>query len=172
MSRAFVKEQDGNLAEDDGPARPQSSHPNDVTAGGLAMLRARQQELLDKHGELSARSSDDPLLQQQLQQISRDLAFVTGRLERAIPVDPATQPQGEIRFGAVVEVSDEENKLRRFAIVGEDEADVAAGRVSWISPLAQAMKGAQLGDRVVWHRPAGDSGLTIVSIHYPGTEKD
>lgn len=163
-----MKEQDGNLAEDDVPARPQSPHPNYVTPEGLAILRARQQELLDKHGELSG-GSDDPLLQQQLQQVSRDLDFVTGRLERAIPVDPATQPQGEIRFGAIAEVSDEAGKLHRFAIVGEDEADVAAGRVSWISPLARAMTGAQLGDVVVWPRPAGDSRLTIVSIHYPGS---
>jgi transcription elongation GreA/GreB family factor len=51
-----------------------------------------------------------------------------------------------------------------FAIVGEDEADVSQGRISWVSPLAAALMEARAGDTVVWRRPSGEVELTIVSI--------
>jgi transcription elongation factor GreB len=154
------------MPEDDVPERPQSPHPNYVTPQGLAMLREQHQQLLDKLSGLEANEAD-PLVQQQKQQLERDLNYINGRLERAIVVDPAGQPPGEVRFGAVVEVRDEESKAHEVTIVGEDEADVASGRVSWVSPLAQAMMGAQVGDVVMWQRPAGNSQLEIVAIRYP-----
>ena len=52
-------------------------------------------------------------------------------------------------------------------LVGDDEADVAAGRISWASPLAKAMIGAKVGDTVKWRRPAGDAEVEIVGITYP-----
>jgi transcription elongation GreA/GreB family factor len=56
---------------------------------------------------------------------------------------------------------------REFAIVGEDEADAAGGKVSWVSPLAKAMLGARAGDVVTWQRPAGNVELEITAIRYP-----
>ncbi len=56
---------------------------------------------------------------------------------------------------------------RSFAIVGEDEADAAAGKVSWVSPLARALLGSSVGDIVTWRRPTGDVELEIVAIDYP-----
>jgi transcription elongation GreA/GreB family factor len=50
--------------------------------------------------------------------------------------------------------------------VGEDEADAAAGKISWVSPLARTLMGASVGDTVTWKRPAGDLELEIVSIRY------
>lgn len=167
MSRAFVKEQDGNLPEDDIPERPQSPHPNYVTRHGLARLREQYDQLLAEHAQMSKLESDDALLQRRKREMERDIAYFQGRLERAILVDLGTQPGDEVHFGAVVTVREVDGTKHEFSIVGEDEADVARGQVSWLSPLAQAMIGAQVGETVTWRRPAGDAELEIVAIGYP-----
>jgi transcription elongation GreA/GreB family factor len=165
MSRAFVKEQDDKPAIDELPERPQSPHPNYVTPKGNAQLQERCQALLKQRSVLAA-DAEGPLAVQQLKQVERDLRYFQARLERAIVVDPATQPSGEVYFGAEVSVRDENGEAHEFTIVGEDEADAAKGKVSWDSPLAHAMIGARVGDNVVWKRPAGDLGLKVIAIHY------
>ena len=59
-----------------------------------------------------------------------------------------------------------DDQERRFTIVGEDEADPSAGKISWVSPLARVLVGASVGDTVVWKRPAGDKNLEITKIRY------
>jgi transcription elongation GreA/GreB family factor len=167
MSRAFVKEQDGNFPDDDIAELPQTDEPNYVTPGGLAHLRAKHHALLERHAALAQRAEDDPVQKPALRALERELHFVTGRIERAVVVDPAVQPVDEVRFGAEVTVEDEDGKRSRFLIVGQDEADVAQGKVSWASPLARAMMGAKVGDVVDWQRPAGASRLEITAIRYP-----
>lgn len=165
MSRAFVREPD-EPAADELPDRPQSQHPNYVTPQGLVQLQAQCQALQAKRAAL-ADAADDPIKHEQLAQVDRDLRFCQGRLERAIVVDLAKQPTDEVHFGAVVQVTDENDESREIAIVGEDEADVASGKVSWGSPLAKAMLGARVGDTVTWERPAGNLELEITRIRYP-----
>ena len=58
-------------------------------------------------------------------------------VERAIVVDPAGQPKEEVRFGAEVEIENDTGTRTTYRIVGEDEADVNAGRISWASPLGK-----------------------------------
>jgi transcription elongation GreA/GreB family factor len=166
MSRAFVKEQDGNIAEDDVPERPQSPQPNYVTPLGLEMLRVQHRQLAQQHAQLNASGGAEARRTREYLEVERDLNFISGRLERAILVDPSGQPKDEVHFGAEVEVRDAAGQVQRFEIVGEDEADVASGKVSWASPLARAMIGAQVGDVVVWDRPAGRSTLEISAIRY------
>jgi transcription elongation factor GreB len=55
---------------------------------------------------------------------------------------------------------------QRYCIVGEDEADAEQHRVSYLSPLAQALLGAHAGDEVSWKRPAGDLVIEVVAIDY------
>lgn len=164
MSRAFVKESDENLVSDELPERPQSPYPNYVTPAGLAQLQARYGRLQDLRAQLTA--AEDPLLKQQLKQVKRDLRYFHQRIESAILVELSGQPRDEVHFGAVVEVSDENDRSHTFSIVGEDEADVAAGRISWSSPLGKAMIGSKVGDVVMWRRPAGDTELEILGIRY------
>ena len=161
MSRAFVRETDFDAAGAELPERPLSPHPNYVTAKGLQQLQARCEALRAREAALS---DDDPLSQQELAQVKRDLRYYSDRVERAILVDPAQQPEDEVHFGARVEAEDENGERHVFTIVGEDEADAAHGSVSWVSPLARAMMGAQVGDTVTWRRPAGDKTLTIAAI--------
>lgn len=171
MSRAFVKEED-NIA-DEVPERQQSPHPNYVTPHGLAGL---QQQLRDIEAALAdlgrpvagAVGADGKLVdRQQRAVLERNLRYVRERIARAILVDLAAQPRDHVAFGALVETIDDNDQRRRFAIVGEDEADPAQGRLSWVSPLALALSDARLGDVVTWKRPAGDIDLEIVAITYP-----
>jgi transcription elongation GreA/GreB family factor len=164
MSRAFVKESDEDLVSDELPERPQSPYPNYVTPAGLAGLQARYAELQDRRAQLVA--ADDPLSKQHLRQVQRDLRYFQQRLESAILVEASSQPRDEVHFGAMVDVSNESGERHTFSIVGEDEADVGAGKISWASPLGKAMIGSRVGDYVVWKRPAGDTGLEILAIRY------
>lgn len=72
-----------------------------------------------------------------------------------------------MRFGATVKVEEADGRIETFSIVGDDEADVAAGRISWASPLARSLLGARVGDTVKWRRPAGETEVEIVAIDYP-----
>lgn len=161
MSRAFVKETD---APDELPERPQSSHPNYITRAGLQRLHETLAEL---QRQRDAFDTEDGLDAGRLPALDRDIRYYQGRIERAIVVDPAQQPRDEAHFGATVEVRDEDGQVQCFAIVGEDEADAAEGRVSWQSPLARAMIGARVGDMVQWRRPSGETELEILAIRYP-----
>jgi transcription elongation GreA/GreB family factor len=167
MSRAFVKESDEDLAAGELPERPLSAHANYVTPVGLEQLHARVRELQEQRERLNAQASDDPMGKQRLREVERDLRYFKTQLERAIVVEPAGQPGEEVHFGAVVRIADEEGRTHRFSIVGDDEADVAAGKISWASPLAKAMIGSKVGDVVVWRRPAGDTEVEITGILYP-----
>jgi transcription elongation GreA/GreB family factor len=167
MSRAFVKESDEDLAAGELPERPLGAHANYVTPAGLKQLQSRVRELQERRERLNAQTRDDPMGKQKLREVERDLRYFKAQLERAIMVDPAGQPQEEAHFGAVVRIVDEGGKAHQFCIVGDDEADVAAGKISWASPLAKAMIGSKVGDVVIWHRPAGDTEVEITEIFYP-----
>jgi transcription elongation factor GreB len=167
MSRAFVKEQDGDSEAGEIHDLPQSAHPNYITLHGLVRLKERLAATQEKRHALLAGPGgverDLPLAN-----VAREIRYLEARIERAIPIDPAGQPSDEVAFGATVGVADSGGREREFAIVGEDEADAEHGSVSWVSPLARALLGAQVGDQIVWRRPAGDVELTIRSIRYDG----
>lgn len=166
MSRAFVKESD---TENSGelPERPQSPHPNLVTKAGLAALARHLAELQAQRRHLAA-EPDELMHQETKRLVDRDIRYFQARVESAQAVDAATQAQDEVGFGALVTVADENDEKRRFHIVGEDEADPGAGKISWVSPLARALTGARVGESVTWTRPAGDLELEILTISYPG----
>ena len=165
MSRAFVKEPDGDEVVDSQPELPQSPHPNYLRPQGLAKLKARLATLQQQRCVLAA-DPDDLLKRTPLAQLQREARYLEARIENAMPVDPAAQPRDRVAFGATVELADEDDKTHRFTIVGEDEADPAAGLVSWVSPLARALDDAAVGDLVVWPRPAGDLELEVLTIRY------
>ena len=166
MSRAFVKESDDDLSAGELPERPVPAHANYVTARGLELLQTRVRELSDQHEQLKRDAPDDSEAKQKLREVERDLRYFRAQLERAAVVDTAQQPRDQVHFGASVKIEDEEGNVQTFSLVGDDEADVAQGRISWASPLARAMIGAKIGDTVVWRRPAGEAQVSIVDITY------
>jgi transcription elongation GreA/GreB family factor len=115
-------------------------------------LAARLQEL-----GLAADPHEQALLQ-------RDLRWVEGRLQRAILVDPASQSLDRVRFGTTVDVRHEDGSTESLTIVGEDEAEPGTCRISWLSPLAEALLDAEPGDEVAWQRPAGKTRLEIIGV--------
>lgn len=158
MSRAFVKESD---QVDPLPEIPLSEHPNHTTPAGLSRQQQRLRELRAQAQDETA--LDDPVA---AQAIARELRWLEARVASAIVVDPASQPRDRVAFGALVDLIDENDQRSRYRIVGEDEADAEQGSVSWLSPLAQAVLGARVGDEVTWRRPAGDLRLEVVGIGY------
>jgi transcription elongation GreA/GreB family factor len=167
VSRAFVKGDDSDLSGEEVPERPISPYPNYVTSKGMAQLRSKYEALLARHAELKAAAQDFD--KPRLTEIERDLRYFSQRLESAILVDVSKEPRDEVHFGAKVKAETDEGEVQEFTIVGEDEADVAVGKVSWLSPLAKALIGAKIGDTVKWRRPAGETDLEILAIHYPET---
>ena len=87
---------------------------------------------------------------------------------RTVHGEVPAPPQDRTRagFGATVVVEGVTAEPRTFTIVGPDETDVAAGRIGIDSPLAQALLDRRAGARVVWHRPAGDRPVKLVSVTY------
>ena len=167
MSRAFVKESDDDLSAGELPERPLPVHVNYVTPKGLELLQARVRELSERHEQFKRMVDEDSEAKQKVREIDRDLRYFRAQLERATLVDTANQPRDQVHFGALVKLEDEEGVEQTFTIVGDDEADVASGKISWASPLARAMIGARVGDTVVWNRPAGQAEVTIVDVRYP-----
>ena len=166
MSRAFVKERDGD-AGDDLPERPESDQPNYVTAEGLAQLRRDLDAALAEQSRL--KESDEPGARAALARTARDIRYLQHRIDAAILVERASED--EVGIGCTVTIDDGERRST-YTIVGEDEADPLAGRISWTSPLAEALMGKKRDDRAVWRRPLGDVAVTIVAIGAPPPEKE
>lgn len=163
MNRAFVKEPDEGAPAEGLPERQISEHPNYVTPAGLRQLEAKVGELETRRLELL----DGEDLEGELAYVDRDLRYYTARLESAILVDLGRQPRRKVAFGAAVTVSQNGGDRSTFAIVGEDEADLKEGKISYVSPLAEALLEARVGKTVLWRRPAGNLKLTVEAIDYP-----
>jgi len=140
MSRAFVKEGDG--AEGEPLAELQVSlHRNLVTAEGVVQIEAQVERL---RGELSAaRSADD---RPAIQRIQRDLRYWNERLRTAEVV--AAVASDVVRFGSTVTLEKKDGRRVEYRIVGEDEADPAHGRISYVAPIAKLLIGASEGDAI------------------------
>jgi transcription elongation factor GreB len=165
MSRAFVKENDLEHAGIDVPERPVSAHPNYVTPTGLQQLEAEADRLEKERLAQKQLQLTEPLARQKIAMIDRDLRYVAARLASAILVEHDVSTANSVAlFGAKVTVEDEEGALQTFTIVGEDEADMASNKVSYISPIAKALIGRKVGDTVEWQRPIGNMQLTITAI--------
>lgn len=164
MSRGFIKEDDLEHAGTDVPERQISQHANYVTVNGYAQLEKLATELEQRRLSLSA-TKDEQQAQQKLAVINRDLRYVAARLENALVTIPDLNAE-QVLFGATVTVEDEDGASHTYEIVGEDEADIKANKVSWVSPLAKALIGQKIGESVLWMRPAGNAMLEIIAVKY------
>src|SRR5688572_24566958 len=101
-----------------------------------------------------------------LREIDRRAGFLQRRLELVEVVDGRKQSRARVFFGAVVGCEDEDGEPITYQVVGVDEVDAKAGRISWQSPIGKALLGKQVGDsvRVTWH--AGERELSVESIRY------
>ena len=141
MSRAFVKESDGDEGEEL-PELRVSEHRNLVTPTGLRQIEANVERL---QAVLSAaRTAEDRASAARAQ---RDLRYWSARL-RSAEVVPLPGPTDVVRFGSAVVLQDSSGRRIGYQVVGEDEADPAQGRISYVSPIARRLIGASVGDTV------------------------
>lgn len=165
MSRAFVKEADGDQVSDDQPEWPISPHTNFVTATGLQQLKDRREYLLQKQA-LCEKDKDALANKLDLLQIGRELRYLIARIASAKLVDISKLDSKTVGIGATVSCLDDDDNAYQFTIVGEDEADIKLNKISWVSPLAKALLHKELGDTVTWKRPIGDLTIEITQIDY------
>jgi len=152
MSRAFVK--DGEDTFDEPADRPISPHQNLVTPEGLAAIEATLTRLHEEYA--AARRSHD---RGALALAARDLRYWTARRASAQVVAPPTD-RDKVHFGSTVTIERDDGRRQTYRIVGEDEADPAHGTISYVSPVAHAVMGKEIGDVV----RAGSSDAEIVAI--------
>lgn len=155
--------------------------PRFITPQGFAAIHAEYEELFGVErpkivdivswaASLGDRSENADYLygKKRLREIDRRLAHLARIMKAAKVVDPAKQEdRGQVRFGATVEVADEDDNRRTLTIVGDDETDASAGRIGWSAPLARALVGAKVGDERIVRLPAGEKSYEVVAIRYP-----
>jgi transcription elongation factor GreB len=172
VSKAFTKESD-DAAEPLPPAGPEvpEGTPNLVTPTGIAALRrdlahARDVERPAAQAALAAaEGAGVNVARRRLAEVDHRLAWLARQIDTATVVGPPPDPE-RVRFGATVTVRDGDDRVAVYRIVGVAEADPKEGRVSWRSPLAQALIGAAVGDVVTARLPRGDEELGIEGVAY------
>ena len=163
MSRAFVKEPDGDEVADDLPERKISPHPNYVTPRGKQLLQEQLQHAEAERQRLQGK--EEMSAKQALARVERDLRYLRQRVTQAILVIPPDNSSEQVCFGMWVEVLEGET-IRKFQIFGEDEALNNQQLISWVSPLAKSVLGAEVGDLVQRQKPGGSLELEILSLSY------
>jgi transcription elongation factor GreB len=183
VSKAFTKESEAEeeLPEETGEALPAGAR-NYVTPAGFRRLRDELQHLLRVerpqvvetvswaagNGDRSE-NGDYIYGKKRLREIDRRIRFLSKRLEISQVVDPAAQTErGRVFFGATVTYANRRGEERTVTIVGVDEADLDQGKVSWVAPIARALRGAEEGDTVELRTPSGAEEIEVVAIRYPG----
>lgn len=136
MSRAFVNEDHAAAEAALPPERPVPAGPNLVTPRGHARIGAEVARLAEALA--AAAEADRPML-------ARELRYWRARQATAQVTPKGTGPG--VGFGSRVLVR-QNGAERWWELVGEDEAEPREGRISWASPLAQALMGAEAGDEV------------------------
>jgi transcription elongation factor GreB len=155
--------------------------PRFITPQGFARLHAEYDELFGVErpkvvetvswaASLGDRSENADYLygKKRLREIDRRISYLARIMKAAKIVDPSAQPsRGEVRFGATVELADENDQRRTITIVGDDESDAGSGLIGWSAPLARALIGAKPGDEKIVRLPAGEKSYEVIRIEYP-----
>ncbi len=159
MSVAFTREEDYEAQAADLPDRPVSAHPNLVTASGLAAI----EEALDAARQAYAAAQMEGGVSADrtaMARATRELRYWSVRRSSAQLTEPRPQA-GQVQFGGTVEIERDDGRRQTFRIVGEDEADPAEGRLSYVSPLARAVLGKAVGDAA----SVAGGEVEIIAVH-------
>ncbi len=154
---------------------------NPITPAGLAALKARYDHLLGtERPEITEivswaagngdRSENGDYLygRKRMREIDRELSYLSKVMKFAKVVDPREQPdKSRVFFGATVTIADEDDEERTLTIVGDKEQDASAGRVGWSSPIARALRRAEVGDLRNVRLPGGEKEWEVITITYP-----
>src|SRR3989454_9028161 len=192
MSKAFIKESDGEDDDHDHAAEEAAHAPlagvkNYITPSGLQRLRDELRFLLTRerpavtqvvawaasNGDRSE-NADYQYGKRRLREIDRRIRFLTKRIDAAEVVDPEAPRSGraatQVFFGATVRYADASGRERLGRVVGQDEVDLDRNYISWVSPLARALMKSREGDRVLLRAPGGTEHLEILEVRYERIE--
>lgn len=165
------------------PGERPPERANYITPAGYAVMRERYELLFSKerpalveviswaagNGDRSE-NGDYIYGRKKLREIDRELSHLARRMKLAKVIDPAQQTdRSKVYFGATVTIVDENDVERTVTLVGEDETDSAQGRISWRSPIGNALKGAAVGDVRRVTLPGGVMEQEILAISYPAS---
>ncbi len=162
-----------------------ASQKNYITPQGLAALEAEFNHLVKverpevvrvvswaaSNGDRSE-NGDYIYGKRRLRQIDARLRFLLQRIDNALVVDPALQENSEkVFFGAWVTLYHlEKDTDHHYRIVGQDELEPSKGYISWVSPLAKAILGKQIGDNIRVQTPVGEEMYEILAVSYSQPE--
>ncbi|WP_299986602.1 GreA/GreB family elongation factor [uncultured Pontibacter sp.] len=171
MSRAFVKEDDAGEAPIIPPrAALPAGVPNYVRPQGLEKLRTELEELESERTIVEANRENDADRTRQLTILNGKLSALNGRIASARVIDPLEQIPDEVRFGATVKLrtlsGGKPGTIRQFTIVGVDEADVTQGLIGFVAPIAQAVTGAKVGQKLHLKLGRVEEEVEVVEIKY------
>ena len=159
MSVAFTREESAETAAAvELPDRPISPHPNLVTPSGLKALDA---PMAAARAAYHAAQQIEDLNERRnaVAAASRDMRYFAERL-RTAQLMPDRVERDTVAFGSRVGFARDDGRRQTFRIVGEDEADPRAGSISYVSPVARALIGKAVGDRVV----LGDHEIEVLAV--------
>lgn len=178
MSKAFTKESED---DDEEPSDiPVEKTKNYVTPAGFTALQDEFNRLLkDERPKVvevvrwaagnGDRSENGDYIygKKRLREIDRRLRYLKKRLESAVVVDPKLQQNlTKVFFGATVTYLKQDKSKLTVQLVGVDEADLAAGKISWNSPVAKSLMKSEVGDIVELRMPVGKEKVEILAIVY------
>jgi len=166
MSRGFVKEED---QEEIPMVPPRADLPdgavNYVTKIGHTNLLAERNGLLVEKESLQHDNENERRISSNL--INAKLQLLNERIASAKIVDLKEQPQNEIRFGATITVViDNAETPQQFQIVGVDEANIAKGKISFLSPIARLLISKHVGDTATLKFGKVERVFKIIEISY------
>jgi transcription elongation factor GreA len=126
-----------------------------------AIAEARAHGDLKENAEYHAAKEQQGFIEGRIKEIE-------GKLSHIQIIDVTTvNAGGKVVFGATVELYDVNTEASiTYRIVGEDEADISAGLISYTSPIARALIGKHEGDEVTFSAPGGDKHYEVVEVRY------
>ena len=125
-----------------------------------AIAEAREHGDLSENAEYHAARERQSFVEGRIQELE-------GMIGRAEVIDPSKMSGDSIKFGATVDIVDEDtNEEKSYQIVGEAEADIDNGRLNMRSPLARALIGKEVGDSIEVNTPGGGKSYEILGVKY------
>lgn len=183
MARGWGKESDFVDDPEDGSGRyreePVRASPY-ITAEGHARLKAEYEQLWNARRPEVVRAlaaaaaegdrsenAEYQYRKKELREIDRRVRYLQRRLPELKVVDQAPGDASRVFFGATVEIAGGDGEIKRYRIVGADEAEAARGCISVDSPLARALLKRAAGEVVSVRLPAGETEIELLSVAYP-----
>jgi transcription elongation factor GreA len=151
------------------PMTPRGQQRLKEELAALKSERPRISKMIEEargHGDLSENADYDAAKEKQGHTEAR-IREIETKLALANVIDPSKLSGERVVFGATVTLADSESgEENTYTIVGEDEADIKAGRIAITAPVARALIGKEVGDTARIKTPKGGRELEIIRIQF------